>query len=68
MELLPKELAKIIPRLYDQEKNGEDAIVYLKIAKQQEETRPHPRCGSRGGRSPGDHMFEGCFQPVQGRT
>lgn len=31
MELLPKELAQTLPKLYGQEKNGEEAIVYLKF-------------------------------------
>lgn len=31
MELLPKELAQTLPKLYEQEKNGNEAIVYLKF-------------------------------------
>jgi len=31
MELLPEELAKTIPKLYDQDNKGDDAIVYFKL-------------------------------------
>lgn len=31
MELLPEEIAKTLPKLYEQEKNGDDAIVHLKF-------------------------------------
>lgn len=31
MELLPSEIAKILPQLYEQENKGKEAIVYLKF-------------------------------------